>query len=51
MTVVELIRVLQTLDPDEEVRLAHPDLYDTAPLEEVTLVGPGRDIPVLIARF
>ena len=49
MTVAELIRILQTLDPNQEVMVAHPYLDDTAPLEDVTLVGPTRNIPVLSA--
>lgn len=51
MTVAELIRILQTLDPDEQVRVAHPYLDDTAPLEDVVLIGPARNIPVLGASF
>ena len=51
MTVAELIHILQTLDPTEEVRVAHPDLDDTAPLEDVILVGPAGGIPTLWARF
>ena len=51
MTVAELIRILQTLDPTEEVRVAHPYLDDTAPLEDVVLVGPARSIPILSGRF
>jgi hypothetical protein len=55
MTVSELIHILQTLDPTEEVRVAHPNLDDTAPLtaplEDVILVGPAGGIPILWARF
>ena len=51
MTVAELIRILQTLDPTEEVRVAHPYLDDSAPLEDVVLVGPARNIPVLSTHF
>lgn len=51
MTVAELIRILQTLDPTEEVRVSHPYLDDSAPLEDVVLVGPARNIPILSAHF
>lgn len=47
MTVAELIRILQTLDPNQQVRVAHPYLDDTAALEDVTLIGRDRNIPVL----
>ena len=51
MTVAELINILQTLDPTEEVRVAHPYLDETAPLEDVVLEGPAGGIPTLIAQF
>ena len=51
MTVAELIRILQTLDPTEEVRVAHPYLDDTALLEDVILAGPAGGLPTLIAQF
>jgi hypothetical protein len=55
MTVAELINILQTLDPTEEVRVAYPYVYGhgmtTAPLEDVILEGPAGGIPTLIAQF
>lgn len=51
MTVAELIRILQTLDPNEEVRVAHPYLAETSPLEDVALVGPAQNVPILRADF
>ena len=52
MTVAELIRILETLDPTEEVRVAYPIPSDgTAPLEDVVLEGPAGGIPTLIAQF
>lgn len=51
MTVAELIHILQTLDPTEEVRVAHPYLNETAPLDEVVLEGPAGGLPTLIAQF
>jgi hypothetical protein len=51
MTVQDLIQILQTLDPSEEVRIQHPYLDDTAPLEDVVLIGPARNIPILSGSF
>jgi hypothetical protein len=49
MTVQELIRILQTLDPDEEVRIDDPFLPNiTHPLNGVELRGPSSNIPMLI---
>jgi hypothetical protein len=49
MTVQELIRILQTLDPDEEVRINDPFLsITTHPLYKVELRGPFSNIPVLV---
>jgi hypothetical protein len=49
MTVQELIRILQTLDPDEEVRIDDPFLPNTThPLNDVELRGPSSNIPVLV---
>lgn len=50
MAVQELIRILQTLDPDEEVRIDDPFLsITTHPLNDVELRGPFSNIPVLVA--
>jgi hypothetical protein len=52
MTVAELIRILQTLDPNEEVRIDHPYLADTTySLDDVALRGPTNNIPVLLRGF
>jgi hypothetical protein len=52
MTVQELIRILQTLDPNEEVRIDHPYLADTTySLDDVALRGPANNIPVLLRGF
>jgi hypothetical protein len=50
MTVQELIHTLQTMDPTEEVRVAHPE-GGTVPLEKVVVEGPAGGLPTLIAQF
>ena len=51
MTVQELIRILQTLNPNEEVRIAHPYLNETVPVYGVELHGPANNIPVIDGHF
>ena len=51
MTVAELIHILQTLDPTEEVRVAHPYLDESTVLEDVILAGPAGGLPTLVGRF
>jgi hypothetical protein len=51
MTVAQLIQLLQTLPADQVVRIQHPYLDETAALDEVFLVGPAGNIPVLGATF
>lgn len=51
MTVQDLIQILQNLPADQEVRIQHPYLDDTAILEDVVLIGPDRNTPILSAYF
>lgn len=51
MTVAELIQILQTLDPNEVVRVSHPELDESAEVDAVLLYGPARNIPVITANF
>lgn len=51
MSVAELIRILQTLDPNEEVRVAHPWKNETVPIYNVELHGPANNIPVIDGHF
>jgi len=51
MTVAELIRILQTLDPTEEVRVSHPYKNETVPIYDVSIQGPQGGIPVIDGRF